>query len=289
MKYVLCVLSFIAGGMKTALFNHAGKSALKGRHALFLFNAAMFSVTFSIFLLTALGKSVSAFTVALGLAFGTVIVLHSVCSISALARGPMHVTVLIMMSALIIPSLYDSVVTKTVPTVGKIAAILVLFVFIFLSVGKSDGTKARGGWYFFVVCTFLLEASIGILQKIHQSSAHKAETSAFLACAFFCSLLFALVMSVLTKKDADGEAGAPLRSVLLLAAVCGVCEFLNHDLNLKLSGMIPSEIFFPLANGGMLFLNTLAALVIFKEKLTRAQLVGVIGGIATLILICILP
>ena len=133
------------------------------------------------------------------------------------------------------------------------------------------------------------DSDIGILQKIHRGSVSKAETAPYLACAFLGSTVFAFVMSLLVKKPADSE-GEPFRMrwiTVLIAAVCGVCMYMNHDFNLKLSGLLPSEIFFPLVNGGLLFLTTLSALVIFKKS-SQNQIVGLIGGGITLVLLCIL-
>jgi multidrug transporter EmrE-like cation transporter len=60
-------------------------------------------------------------------------------------------------------------------------------------------------------------------------------------------------------------------------------------LNLKLSGILPSQLFFPLVNGSAIILSTAASFIIFKEKLTSRQIVGLFGGIAALIAICITP
>ena len=290
--YILAVVAIFAGALKSVLTNHAAKRVITDKKAFWRFNTVVCLAAFLIFLVSALGKEVSVFTLALGLVFGVVTVLYTAFNMLALSRGPLHVTTLIVMASMIVTALYDAIVSRQMLAPSKLIAIAVLFVFIVLSVGKKDETTAKRGWLFFCGAAFVTSAAIGILQKIHQGSPYRAETAPYLACAFFCSTLFALVMSLIVKNNtAEAEKTAPLSPWLavLVAAVCGVCMYVEHDFNLKLSGLLPSEIFFPLTNGGVLFLNTLAALVLFKEKLTKKQLVGLIGGIVTLILICILP
>ena len=72
-----------------------------------------------------------------------------------------------------------------------------------------------------------------------------------------------------------------------LACVCGLCTFCMNFINLKLSGLLPSQLFFPLVNGSSIVLSSLMAVLLFKEKLNKKQLIGLVGGIASLILICI--
>ncbi len=289
--YILAVVSIFSGVLKSVLTNDAAKRVITDQKMLWRFNAIVCLAAFFIFLVSAIGKEVSVFTIALGFVFGVVTVLQSVFNMLALSRGPLHITTLIITASMIVPAMYDAIVNRQMLSVPKLIAIAVLFVFIVLSVGQKDETTAKRGWLFFCGAAFLMSAGIGILQKIHQGSPFKAETAPYLACAFFCSTLFALVMSFIVKVPADTEKKASRLSWLavLVAAVCGVCMYVNHDFNLKLSGLLPSEIFFPLANGGVLFLNALAALVIFREKLTRQQVVGLIGGGITLVLLCIIP
>ena len=51
--------------------------------------------------------------------------------------------------------------------------------------------------------------------------------------------------------------------------IVGVTACVNHRLNLFLAGVIPSAIFFPVVNGGSIILCTIAAFIVFKEKLQK--------------------
>ena len=58
-------------------------------------------------------------------------------------------------------------------------------------------------------------------------------------------------------------------------------------LNLKLSGLIPSQLFFPLINGSTIVLSALLSVAVFKERLNKKQIIGLCGGILSLIAICL--
>ena len=83
------------------------------------------------------------------------------------------------------------------------------------------------------------------------------------------------------------EKKAAMWLLIVLFAAGGVGVALNNQINLYLSGVIPSAVFFPIVNGGGLILITLASLVFFKERLTGRQWIGLGLGIAATLLLCI--
>lgn len=289
MEYVLLIISMTAIVSQNAMFNQASKRWLTTQHLVWVFNFVLFLVSFLLFFVTALGKPISAYTVCFGLLFGLVTVVQTACNLMALARGPMHITVLITTSSLVIPSLSGIFISGDSASMFKLAAIAALLFFIWLSADRRGNTAFKPGWLGFTLLAFLCQAAIGVMQKLHQASVHAAETSAFLASALFCSLLFAFAMSMVSRSPSEAASPRPSRLMIPAAIACGVCTYLMNDLNLKLSGVIPSQIFFPVINGGALFLNILLAVLLFREPLNRRQLIGVAGGVLTLLLICILP
>ena len=57
-------------------------------------------------------------------------------------------------------------------------------------------------------------------------------------------------------------------------------------MNLYLSGVMDSAVFFPIVNGGGFVLATIAAVLLFKEKLSTKQWIGVVLGIASVVFLC---
>ena len=74
--------------------------------------------------------------------------------------------------------------------------------------------------------------------------------------------------------------------MLAIMIVSGVCVAVNNKFNLYLSGVMDSAVFFPIVNGGGLVLATLSAVILFKEKLSTKQWIGVILGITSVVFLC---
>jgi len=153
---------------------------------------------------------------------------------------------------------------------------------------------------------FLATGGIGVMQKVHQSSVHKGELNAFLIIAFAVSALLSLIVapciSRLDKKatapTSESDENASQRGafdkwlcknglfLLTLMLISGATVAVNNKFNLYLSGVMDSSVFFPIVNGGGLVLTTLAAVVLFREKLTKKQWLGIAVGILAVLLLC---
>ena len=238
------------------------------------------------------GKA-SLFTVLLGVLFGAVTALQGVTNMAALQVGPLSYTTVIISFSTLISAL--SGVLFFGESIGLwqiIGMVLMLASFAFANGGETGEKRANLRWLLLCVVAFLATGAIGVMQKIHQSSAFKEELNPFLVIAFavsaFLSGAFALF---LRKKESGSEENRNARGkmilLIFLMLISGVCVAVNNKLNLYLSGVIDSVIFFPVVNGGGLVLTTLASLIIFKERLRVKQWIGILFGIASVLCLCV--
>ena len=149
---------------------------------------------------------------------------------------------------------------------------------------KKSGGSVHGKWFLCSLLAFLFQGAIGVLQKVHQSSVYKEETGGFLFVGFVCAALYSLIRAKGGFSQIKGG-----KTTLAVAFVCGACTVAMNYINLKLSGMLPSQLFFPLVNGSAIILTSVVSLVLFKEKISKRQQIGLIGGILSLIAICLVP
>lgn len=284
MNIILLCTSISAAIIQNAFSNIFSKKYVKDKGDIYNFNFYTHLVCVILFLILAIKEQVSLFTVLLSIAFGFVTFLSFIFKQKALVLGPMHLTNLVVTSSMIIPALSGAVFFGEKFSIYKGIAILILIYFIFLSLKKSDDNeqKTNKKWLLYCIITFIAVGMIGILQKVHQTSIHKDELSSFLAISFFMSMTIAAIMRKKSNKSAKID-----KTSLILAVVGGVCTFANNYINLKLSGILPSQLFFPLVNGSVIIMTSLISRFVFKEELTKRQTIGLIGGIASLILICL--
>ena len=267
-----------------------------GALGVFSFNFATHLVITVIFLLWGGFRLPSLFTLWLGLAFGLITSLQGVAFLAALGCGPMSYTTVIVSFSTLISALSGALFfDERLSFLQGVGILLMLCSFILAAKKETSGAKTSKKWLILCFVAFLLTGAIGVLQKIHQSSPFKEEANEFLILAFLFSSCFSLVLSLWTyakKKSPRQErhARGAWRHLLFIVSLCAADAAgaaVNNKLNLSLSGVIDSAVFFPIVNGGSLLLSMLAALLLFKERPTRRQWLGIAAGVLAVLLLCI--
>jgi len=281
MNIILIIISITSMVAQNSVFNNVCKKNLHTREHIFKFNIFVYAVCMCIFGVLLIGNGISVYTVITALIFGIVTALSNFYKMRSLALGPMHITLLITTASMIIPTMSGVFFGETF-SMTKLLAVLVLIFFIYLSLGQSNDKKVNKSWIICCILAFVFQGTIGVLQKIHQSSVYKGEINAFLCIAFACSLVYSIFWG-----RRSGETVKLGKMNFFLALFCGVCAFCMNYINMKLSGILPSQLFFPLVNGSAIVLSSLVSIFFFKEIPTQKQVVGLCGGILSLILICI--
>ena len=101
----LMILSVCSTVLNNALRNYVGKSFSNTSIAVKKFQLCSFLVCFLVFAVFACFESFSFFSLLLGILFGIMIYASTHFQILALSNGPMHITVLITTSSMLIPTL----------------------------------------------------------------------------------------------------------------------------------------------------------------------------------------
>ena len=237
----------------------------------------------------------SVFTTGLGILFGAVTAFQGIANIAALQVGPMSYTAVIISFSTLISALSGvAFFGESLGWIQGVGIAMMLGSFVLAIKKEKAEKKANFKWLALCLFTFAATGAIGIMQKVHQSSAYRDEMNAFLVTAFLSSAVFCAILAVWLKKREDcaahtGERAArrrKIRRLLGMMLVSGVCIAVNNKFNLYLSGVMDSAVFFPIANGGNLILTALAAVVIFREKLSKKQWLGVVIGIVSVVLLC---
>ncbi len=296
MTALLLILSLLAALGGTVMKKLYTNRVAAGISAGFVYNAICGLVAAAALLAWGGFGGVSVFTALLGVLFGVITALQGIANIAALQCGPMSYTSVIISFSTLISALSGVLFFHETLGWAQIVGILLMLVSFVLATEQRTGEKhATGRWLGLCLVAFLATGGIGILQKVHQSSAHKDELSAFLILAFTVSSLLCFVFSLILKRrertqkvEKETKQMTSAQRWLLLAtmAISGGCVAVNNKFNLYLSGVMESAVFFPIVNGGGLVLATLAALIIFRERLSKKQWVGILFGITSVVFLC---
>ena len=303
---IISMAACLAGGLISKYFL---EKAPKTHFYTFIFNGAAAAVVVLTLLCMGGFGEASAFTILLGFAFGFTNALQAVTRMMALNAGPLSYTSVIISFSTVISALSGIMFfDESIGWPQIVGIILMLFSFYFAVQTTGEEKKANLRWLILSLISFAGCGAIGIMQKVHQNTDYKTEINAFLIISFItmavtCFICALVLYMKATPKERAPESTiyaahscnaptfkAPSREFIIFftwtVITCGICTALNNKFNLYLSGVIDSAVFFPLVNGGHLVLSTLAALVIFKEKLSKTQWVGVAIGIASVIFLC---
>ena len=295
MIYILLAVSLSA-----ALMVNVTKKIYSGNYQRklsdgFLFSAFSFIVATIILLIFGVGET-SRFTFVMGLLFGAVTTLQSITMILAFKIGPMAYTSVIINFSTLLTALSGVLwFDEKLYAPQMIGIALMLISFICSANGEPGQKKANAKWLSLCIVSFLATGGIGIMQKLHQSSAYKSELNSLLVIAFTSSSVFALALAAIFDRTSKLK-GEDTKSVFLeknkllklviVIVLQGIGVAVNNEINLYLSGVMSSSVFFPTVNGGGLILTTLCSVIIFKERLSLKQWIGIAVGILSVVLVC---
>ena len=277
----------LSGGIVKKYFCSRISSGQADRH---LYNAIS-SLTAALVLFFCCGiSSCSVFTLLLGVAFGAVTAVQQITSLQSMELGPWSYTSVLISLSTLIPALSGSLFWHEQIRLPQIFGMVLMAGCLFLSAEwKSDRKKASLRWFLYCMTAFLCTGMIGVMQKWHQNSDARAEINAFLLIAFAFSFLYSgcgwLLYSRRSRKARPVCAGKPFTAAAIMAA-SGLFAAVNNILNLYLSGIMPSAVFFPVVNVGGLILTMAAAILLFRERLDKKQWAGITPGILSVFFLC---
>ena len=280
--YLLLILSIVLETTKNVFSNTFSKDILKNNTDIYKFNTFMYLGSAAVLSFFGI-KASSIFTVLLAFLFAIAIWFNQIFFLKALQYGSLSFSNFIQGSGLVIPLIYGIFVWQEKISLLQMLLILILIVAMAIALGVKKG-QTNTKWLLFSFLAMLFMGVIGILQATHQTSSHQDELFPFLLIAFiFTVILNALSWFITEKKQPSGYK--IVSRALPMAISCGVFMGAVHILNLFLAGVCPKVIFFPVVNGGLIFVTLLAAVIFFKEKLVLKQWIAIIIGIISLSLL----
>lgn len=295
------VISVFAASGKSLFTKRIGDTSRSGyglAHSNLIISFTALIVIIIGFLITGYGEF-SAFSLLLGVLFAAFSTTGQILHMQALGRGKISVAVFIYSCGFLLPTLCGVLIWKEPLTVTKTTGILMLLVSLVLCIIKDSGQKNisttvkptavsdstdRGNlWYIFALCAMFCSGMLGILQKVLRTSPHGGESGVFLTSAFSCSVVISIALSAIFRKNTDENyltAGFCINSI-----ICGLFAGIVNIINLALAGMAPATICFPVINGGNVILSAIIGVLLYRERPTIRNWIGIGLGIIAIFVI----
>lgn len=281
-SYLLLAASILLETGKNIFSNNFSKKSLQNETDIYKFNTFLYAGSFVVLCGTG-GWDVSAFTMVTALLFAAALWLNQYFFLKALAEGPMGFTSFIQGVSLVIPVIYGAIMWNEALRLRHILLLAVLLGALALALDLKKERLNRK-WLLYSLAAMVALGGISVLQSTHQMSIHKGELFVFLRLAF----LLAVGINFTGWQLGERKVKATFRlkgNAIFMAVGSGVFMGLVHIINLYLSGVMKKVIFFPVVNGGLIFVTLVSGMLFFKEKLGAKQWLGILLGTAALCLI----
>lgn len=296
--YILIIISITASLLYGLANKYAVKLLPQKQTTLFFVNTvSCFAIIITLLIWGGFGV-VSGFTMLVAIIYGLCYMLNVIFLLKALNIGSWAYTTVLVSLSTLIPSISGWIFWGEPVLWGQIVGVILFVISFFLSVNfdKSDKSKVSLNWLIYVLISFVSVGLIGVLQKIHQTSIYAKEDNEFLIIAFAFSFVVSgiiLIVQCLKSnktncKDNSGKKNTNkiyLLSIILLVGR-GVFACVCNKLNLNLTALMDSAVLFPLLNGSNFVLTALLGVLLFKEKLSLKQWIGMLTGFISLLFIC---
>lgn len=282
MNYLLLIITLILGTSKN-LISKGGGAPFSGREALLNINIITAVLALIIFGAGGVGFSaMSAGLIIISAFFGVFIMLSQMLYISALKKEQVSVCSLIYSCGFIIPTFFGAFYYNETILIFDIIGVIVMLAAVWLVSGYEKGHKVSK--YLIMAFGAMFSAGmVGVCQKVCIKTFGSERINDCLFVAFAFMLAISAVMKLLSKE----KAAKPQGITALLMLLFGIAVVFQNKLNLFLSGEFPSMLFFPTVNGGCIALTSVFAWILFRERLTKKQVAGVVLSLLAIILISI--
>ena len=300
---ILLIVSIFSNFTYETTKKYFSKNVSKGNGSIFAFTAiACFISAVVVCAAFGLDCKISMFTLILALVYGAVMGSWWITSTLAVTMGPWAYTYVLMSLAMVIPTFSGAIFWEEQLSLLQIVGVIFVLGCIVLSVQYGNGSESEKKkinikWLIVTLLSAFLSGMYGVIQKIHQSNvAHRDELSMFFVIALVFATIFALIVTLFYKKRKckdetlfknNGKSKGFYVVLLVLFLVVGISSSFMEVINLYLSGVMESAVLFPVFNGGSLMLVTIASIILYKEKLSLQQWIGMGCGAVAIVCLCL--
>ena len=229
----------------------------------------------------------------LATAFALVMIPYYVLGVKVLSMGSVGVySMFMMLGGMLLPFLYGILFLEEPLTVGKLAGTLLLSLSIILQTLTQKNEKAKNKKLFFLLCIaiFVLNGLTGVIAKAYQVTSKTPDEVSFTAVSCFLTalilIIFYLIPSLFKNQNMIKAEikNAFVPSVFLSMAAIGIAAHTGNFLHLKVASSIPASVQFPMVSGGVIVFSAIVSAKIFKEKISRAELICITGAFISTLL-----
>ena len=253
----------------------------------FFFNGGMsiiWTLIMTVWFLSSGDFKISGLAILFGVIYGVILCLFLYCKNQAISEGPVSLTSLIGNCAFIPATWFGVVYASESVSVSQIVGMCLMLGALFLCINpKKSEQTLTAKWFVSCLAFFVAGGFIGMFYKVFGKSDAASEVNAMMLSASVVSCILFFAVGLIINKAGGHEPPKIHKDSLPYILLAGITGCVYIRLNVSLSALIPSAIFFPVANGGIVVITTLVGAFVFREKLNKIQLWGILLGLVALV------
>ena len=218
------------------------------------------------------------FSVLMAAIFATVVMMYIFIGFRIMEKGNMSLYTLFLMSGgMTVPYIFGVLFLNEELTIFRTLGLVAIIAAIVIS--NSGAEKPDKKQLILCLAVFILNGISSVTSKVHQiSPASEIVTSPDFA--FIVMMFKAVICSVVLlvcRKSLFGEETVklPIKSVIWVMLFASLSDGLTYMLQLIGATTLPATVLYPFVTGGSVILTSFAGVLVFKEKLSARQIVGI--------------
>ena len=226
-----------------------------------------------------------------GCIYGVTQALFILFKTAAMNSGPVSVTTLIGNCSLVVSVVVCFILWNEPISLADMIGLVLLMSGLSLTTYKRSNVAFTKKWAILSFLFLVLGAGVGITFKAFGKSGGTEYTSDMMIVASVVMLISYTAICLFTGSFCSKSlihTKNEKRLFIVLALISGLLSCLYNRLNIYLSGTLDGVIFFPSFNGGVVALSTIFSIILFKEKLSAKQCIGLLLGVGGICIIGIL-
>ncbi|MBQ9974664.1 MAG: EamA family transporter [Oscillospiraceae bacterium] len=261
----------------------AGQSALGKQHARrgggarsFNLNKALIGTLLFLACGLTAGFSPHPATALWGIGYGLSLCCSMHAGFKALSMGPMALTSIIASFSLVVPFFFGVCVWgETITALKALGLLLLLASILLINAKRERGLSLR--WLLYALLTLLTNGICSVIQKAHQMQFPTLYRTEFMFWSMLCVLVILSLSTARTPR--------PRFRFSLSGLVSGTMNGLANYIVLYLSAAENASTLFPIVSIANIAAAWLAGLVFFHERLRWPQLLGLLIGMLSVLLL----
>ena len=209
------------------------------------------------------------------------------CTFAAYKCGPYGLTRLIGNFALLFTIFYGIFFLNEQPKIVTYIGIVMIFAAMVLINYKKKGEDEMGislKWLILVTISLVANGFIGIFTKMQQIRFEGTCDSEFQIISIGGSFILLAIIGLILDRD---KLPYFIKHGSVYGIGAGICNGAKNFLTLVIYTLLPLSIIAPMKTGLGMIATFALALLIYKEKYTKKQIIGVILGVVAVILLAL--